>query len=74
MYAKNKQITKGDNIKVVKREKSNLSTILINNKNLLSKLNLKRLFQFDFGPIIKKYLETNKQFVDNYKSVNNYII
>ena len=74
LYARNKQIIKGDNIKVVKREKSNLSTIVINNKNLLSKLNLKKLFQFDFSSIIQNYIDTNNKYMNKLSIVNNYII
>lgn len=67
-YARNKQIVKNDNIRVVKRSNSHLSTIIINNKNLLTKIELGQVFQFDFSSIIKKYMETSN-FIDNMKNL-----
>ena len=58
LYAKNNEIKKSKNIQVVKRIKSRLSTIIINNKNLLSKFNLEKLYQFDFSAIIDNYVKT----------------
>ena len=58
MYERNKQIVKGNNIRVVNRNNSHLSTIIINDRNLLTKIELDQLFQFDFSSIIKKYMKT----------------
>jgi hypothetical protein len=78
LYADNKEILKNDNIQVLKRNNSHLSTITINNKKLLNKLKLNRLFQFDFSSIIENYLKSNN-FINKIKSFanidnNNYII
>lgn len=61
LYAKNSEIKESKNIQVIKRikKKSNLSTIIINNKNLLSKFNLKKQYEFDFSAIINNYIKSN---------------
>ena len=69
LYAKNKQIISNSNIRVIKRNKSHLSTILISNKNLLNKLTLVKDYQFDFSMIIQKYMETNT-LMNNFKVLN----
>jgi|TARA_B100000524_G_C23646979_1_gene368804 hypothetical protein len=70
LYAKNSEIKKSKNIQVIKRIKSHLSTIIINNKNLLSKFNLKKLYQFDFSAIIDNYVKTT----DYIKNLNEMTI
>jgi len=60
LYAKNGEILKNNNIKVMKRNKSHLSTINIYNKNLLTKMILEKLYQFDFSSIIDDYLKTSE--------------
>ena len=69
LYAKNSQIVKNDNIQVVKRHKSHLSTINISNKNLLSKMQLNKLYQFDFSSIIENYLKTS-DYIKSMKDLN----
>ena len=71
LYADNNDILKNDNIKVLKRNNSHLSTIIINNKTLLNKLKLTKMFQFDFSSIIKNYLKGNNS---KHMDDNNYII
>ena len=66
LYAKNSEIKKSKNIQVIKRIKSHLSTIIINNKNLLSKFNLKKHYQFDFSAIIDNYIKT-KDYINKLK-------
>lgn len=68
LYAKNSEIKKSKNIQVIKRIKSHLSTIIINNKNLLSKFNLKKLYQFDFSAIIDNYVKTT-DYIQNLKKM-----
>lgn len=60
LYAKNEEIKQNKNIKVIKRIQSHLSTIIITNKNLLSKLNLSKIYQFDFSSVINNYIKTNE--------------
>lgn len=60
LYAKNSEILKAENIKVVKRNRSHLSTISISNRNLLTKMKLENLYQFDFSSIIDNYLKTSE--------------
>ena len=57
LYARNNDIIDHNNIKVVKRKKSHLSTILIKDKSSLKKMNLNETYQFDFSGIIDKYME-----------------
>ena len=58
LYSKNSEILKNDNIEVIKRKKSHLSTICIKNRNLITKMKLEKLYQFDFSSIIDNYLKT----------------
>lgn len=58
LYSKNSEILENNNIKVVKRHKSHLSTISIQDRNLITKMDLNRLYQFDFSSIIEDYLQT----------------
>jgi hypothetical protein len=60
LYSKNSEILKNDNIKVVKRDRSHLSTICIKDRFLLTKMKLEKLCQFDFSSIIDKYLQTSE--------------
>ncbi len=55
LYARNKEVKKFKNIKIVKRKDSNLSTILIKNRNFLEKFELDQKFEFDFSPIVDQY-------------------
>lgn len=57
LYAEHKDIISNENIKVVRRKKSHLSTILINNRKKLIKMNTDKVYQFDFSKIIEKYVE-----------------
>ena len=57
LYAKNNEILKKDNIKVVRRKKYNLSTIFIKDKKNVQKIEMNQTFQFDFSGIIEKYME-----------------
>jgi hypothetical protein len=57
LYAKHQDIIKEQNILVVKRKKSHLSTILIKDKHQLKKMNMNQIYQFDFSGIIEKYME-----------------
>ena len=57
LYAKHQDIIQEENILVMKREKSHLSTILIKDKFLLRKMNMNQIYQFDFSIIIEKYME-----------------
>ena len=66
LYAKNKEIKKNENIKVIRRKKSHLSTILIQDRKKLQKMNVEKIYQFDFSKIIDKYME-------NFEKVKNSI-
>ena len=58
LYAKNSEIIANDNIKVLKRKNSHLSTIFISNRNKMHKMNLDNLYQFDFSNLINVYMKS----------------
>jgi len=59
LYATHKDITINSNIKVVRRELSNLSIINIKDRNLLTKMELDNIYKFDFSSLIDSYIELN---------------
>lgn len=76
LYIKNKEISKGNNFKVIKRNDSNLSTIIIDNRLNLNKLNLVSKNEFDFSNIVNQYNNGVKKIEKNILNSNesNYII
>ena len=72
LYSKNSEILKNDNIKVVKRNRSHLSTISIKNRILITKMKLEKLYQFDFSSIIDNYLQTS-DYLNKIEQVQNKI-
>lgn len=65
LYAKNRDIIENNNIRVVKRKKSHLSTIIIKNRNILKNMNMNKTYQFDFSGIIDKYMENLERITKN---------
>ena len=61
LYAKNSEIQSKENVMVIKRKNSHLSTIIIKDRNLLTKMELDNLYQFDFSNLISMYVQTNNQ-------------
>ena len=66
LYSKNEDIQKKNNICVVKRENNHLSTIIINDRNMMTKLNLRKKYQFDFSSIIENYLNLKESIDSTY--------
>ena len=66
LYSAHKDIIKNSNIKVIKRKKSHLSTIMIQNRRLLKKMNIDQVYQFDFSGIIDKYMENLEKLKNQY--------
>lgn len=72
LYSKNSEILKNDNVQVVQRKRSHLSTICIKNRNLITKMKLEKLYQFDFSSIIDNYLKT-ADYLSKIKEIQNNI-
>lgn len=58
LYAKNSMIREKRNIMVLKRKNSHLSTIIIKNRTQLIKMELDKLYQFDFSNLINLYVKS----------------
>ena len=61
LYAKNSTIQAKKNIMVIKRRNSHLSTINIKDKNLMTKMVLTNLYQFDFSNLINMYMKSESK-------------
>lgn len=61
LYAKNSMIREKNNIMVLKRRNSHLSTIFIKNRNQLINMELDKLYQFDFSNLIDLYVQSESQ-------------